>query len=93
MKVAIYFIVIIFSQEDEEPLEPDELPEHLRPQPQFQFDPSQMRDPEQILKLSKKGKTIMMFVKVKSEYSADKVQEITKLWQGALHNNHIQAER
>lgn len=24
-------------QEDEEPLEPDELPEHLRPQPQIDF--------------------------------------------------------
>ncbi|XP_018024403.2 LDLR chaperone boca, partial [Hyalella azteca] len=80
-------------EEDEEPLEPDELPEHLRPQPQFQFDPTALNDPEQLLKASKKGRSLMMFVKVKSKYSKNEVEEITKLWQGSLHNNHVQAER
>lgn len=80
-------------EEDEEPLEPDELPEHLRPQPKIQFDPNGMNDPEALLKASKKGRSLMMFVKVKSKYSRDEVEEFTKLWQGSLHNNHIQAER
>lgn len=80
-------------QEDEEPLEPDELPEHLRPQPQIKFDPSDLSNPEQILKSSKKGRSLMMFVKVKSQYTKDQVDEYTKIWQSALHNNHIQAER
>uniref|UniRef100_A0A2P2I0N1 LDLR chaperone boca-like n=2 Tax=Hirondellea gigas TaxID=1518452 RepID=A0A2P2I0N1_9CRUS len=80
-------------EEDEEPLEPDELPEHLRPPPKIQFDPSAMNDPEQLLQMSKKGKTLMMFVKAKDKYTRDQVEAFTKLWQSALHNNHVQAER
>lgn len=82
-----------FLQEDEEPLEPDELPEHLRPQPKIHFDPNAMNDPEQLLKASKKGRSLMMFVKAKAEYTKDQVEEYTKIWQSALHNNHVQAER
>ncbi|XP_050686099.1 LDLR chaperone boca-like [Eriocheir sinensis] len=80
-------------EEDEEPLPEDELPEHLRPQPQVQFDPSNIGDPEQLLKMSKKGRTLMMFVQVKDELSPSEAEEVTKLWQSSLYNNHIQAER
>ena len=52
-----------------------------------------MNDPEQLMKISKKGKTLMMFVKVKPHYKKDKVDELTKFWQSSLHNSHIQAER
>ncbi|XP_076060015.1 LDLR chaperone boca [Oratosquilla oratoria] len=79
--------------EDEEPLPEDELPEHLRPQPKIQFDPTNIQDPEALLKMSKKGKTLMMFVKVKDIYSRENAEEVTKLWQSALWNSHIQAER
>ncbi|CAL4135120.1 unnamed protein product, partial [Meganyctiphanes norvegica] len=50
--------------EDEEPLPEDELPEHLRPQPKLNFDPNNIGNPEDLLKMSKKGKTLMMFVQV-----------------------------
>jgi len=80
-------------EEDEEPLEPDELPEHLRAPPAMKFDPEAVNDPEALLKQSKKGRSLMMFVKVKSSYSKDEAEAATKLWQTALHNNHIQAER
>ncbi|KAG7156665.1 LDLR chaperone boca-like [Homarus americanus] len=80
-------------QEDEEPLPEDELPEHLRPQPKLNFDPSNIGDPEELLKMSKKGRTLMMFVQVKEELSPERAEEVTKLWQGSLFNNHIQAER
>ncbi|KAK4303294.1 hypothetical protein Pmani_024679 [Petrolisthes manimaculis] len=79
--------------EDEEPLPEDELPEHLRPQPKMTFDPDNIGDPESLLKMSKKGRTLMMFVQVKDELDPDRAEEVTKLWQGALYNNHIQAER
>lgn len=79
--------------EDEEPLPEDELPEHLRPQPQVKFDPSNIGDPEELLKMSKKGRTLMMFVQVKDELAPSDAEEVTKLWQSSLYNNHIQAER
>ncbi|KAG0726907.1 LDLR chaperone boca [Chionoecetes opilio] len=79
--------------EDEDPLPDDELPEHLRPQPKVQFDPSNIGDPEQLLKMTKKGRTLMMFVQVKDELSSDEAEEMTRLWQSSLFNNHIQAER
>ncbi|EDS34952.1 mesoderm development candidate 2 [Culex quinquefasciatus] len=80
-------------EEDEEPLEPDELPEHLRPAEPIdmsQLDPS---NPENILKASKKGKTLMSFVTVNGNPSKQETEDITKLWQTSLWNNHIQAER
>uniref|UniRef100_A0A0N7ZAX5 Mesoderm development candidate 2 n=1 Tax=Scylla olivacea TaxID=85551 RepID=A0A0N7ZAX5_SCYOL len=79
--------------EDEEPLPEDELPEHLRPQPQVHFDPSNIGNPEDLLKMSKKGRTLMMFVQVKDELSPSEAEEVTKLWQSSLYNSHIQAER
>ncbi|XP_071552502.1 LDLR chaperone boca [Panulirus ornatus] len=79
--------------EDEEPLPDDELPEHLRPAPKLEFDPSNIGDPENLLKMSKKGRTLMMFVQVKDELSPEQAEEVTKIWQGSLYNSHIQAER
>ncbi|KAF4517930.1 hypothetical protein B566_EDAN005296 [Ephemera danica] len=52
-----------------------------------------MSKPENLLKMSKKGKTLMMFVNVDPSYSRQKTEEVTKLWQSSLWNNHIQAER
>ncbi|RZF46758.1 hypothetical protein LSTR_LSTR002621 [Laodelphax striatellus] len=80
-------------EEDEEPLEDDELPEHLRPQPQIDFSKIKDQNPESILKLSKKGRTLMTFVQVDSDATREETEEVTKLWQSALWNNHIQAER
>ncbi|XP_065209304.1 LDLR chaperone boca-like [Planococcus citri] len=80
-------------EEDEEPLEPDELPEHLRPQPQIDLNNIKNTDPEELMKLSKKGRTLMTFVKVSGKPTKDETEELTKLWQTSLWNNHIQAER
>lgn len=80
-------------EEDEEPLEPDELPEHLRPQPQIDFSKMDMSDPEGMLQMTKKGKTLMTFVSVTGNPTREECEEITKLWQTSLWNNHIQAER
>ncbi|XP_053687838.1 LDLR chaperone boca [Sabethes cyaneus] len=80
-------------EEDEEPLEPDELPEHLRPAPPIDMSQLDMSNPENILKASKKGKTLMSFVMVNGNPTREETEEITKLWQTSLWNNHIQAER
>lgn len=80
-------------EEDDEPLEEDELPEYKRPSPQINladFDPS---NPESILKASKRGKSLMAFVSLIGEPTRDETEQVTTLWQTALLNNHIIADR
>ncbi|KAH8357735.1 hypothetical protein KR200_002423 [Drosophila serrata] len=84
---------IVYFQEDEEPLEADELPEHLRPQPKLDLSNLDSKNPEDLLKVSKKGRTLMTFVTVTGKPTRDEAETITKLWQTSLWNNHIQAER
>ncbi|XP_022919656.1 LDLR chaperone boca [Onthophagus taurus] len=80
-------------EEDEEPLEDDELPEHLRPAPQIDMSKLNMENPEELLQMTKKGRTLMTFVSVSGNPTKDETEELTKLWQTSLWNNHIQAER
>ncbi|XP_057669499.1 LDLR chaperone boca [Diorhabda carinulata] len=80
-------------EEDDEPLEPDELPEHLRPAPPLDLSKMNPNDPEGMLQATKKGRTLMTFVQVAGTLSKDETEELTKLWQTSLWNNHIQAER
>ncbi|EAA09378.3 AGAP005081-PA [Anopheles gambiae str. PEST] len=80
-------------EEDDDPLEPDELPEHLRPPPSIDMGSVDASNPENILKLSKKGRTLMSFVSVNGNPTREETEDITKLWQTSLWNNHIQAER
>lgn len=80
-------------EEDEEPLEPDELPEHLRPSPAIDFSKLDPSNPENILKMSKKGKMLMTFVTVKGSPTKQELEEITSLWQSSLMNNHINVDR
>lgn len=54
-------------EENEDPLPLDELPEWdpRRPQPQIDLsDPETLKNPEALLRASKKGKSLMVFVKV-----------------------------
>lgn len=80
-------------QEDEEPLEPDELPEHLRPKPQIDMSKVDMSNPESLLQQTKKWQTLMTFVTVSGTPTKQEAEDITKIWQTSLWNNHIQAER
>merc|ERR1719245_3030261 len=45
------------------------------------------------MKATKKGKTVMMFVRVRDFVSREDTEELTSLWQTGLYNNHVQAER
>lgn len=80
-------------EKDEEPLAEDELPEHLRPPPQLDFGKLDRSNPENILKLSKKGKSLMMFVTVNGNPSKDELETITSLWHSALFNMHLETQR
>ncbi|XP_011502178.1 PREDICTED: LDLR chaperone boca isoform X1 [Ceratosolen solmsi marchali] len=80
-------------EQDDDPLEPDELPEHLRPQPNIDLSKVDLSNPDNILKVSKKGKSTMMFVDVNPELTQSEADNILSIWQTSLQNNHIIAER
>lgn len=80
-------------EEDEEPLEPDELPEHLRPVPKIEFSQADLSNPENLLKMSKKGRTLMAFVTVSGNPTKQETEDITTLWQTSLMNSHINVDR
>ncbi len=42
------------------------------------------------MKATKKGKTVMMFVRVNQFVDREETEEITALWQTGLYNNHVQ---
>lgn len=92
-RIKLMTLVMSTFQEDEEPLEDDELPEHLRPQPKIDMSQIDMSNPENLLKMTKKGRTVMSFVQVSGNPTRDEAEEITKIWQTGLWNSHIQAER
>ncbi|CAN7985594.1 unnamed protein product, partial [Ixodes hexagonus] len=79
--------------EDEEPLEPDELPEHMRPPPKIDLSKLDPSNPENILKMSKKGKMLMTFVSVTGNPTKQEMEDITSIWQTSLMNNHISVDR
>ncbi|XP_035220179.1 LDLR chaperone boca-like isoform X2 [Stegodyphus dumicola] len=80
-------------EEDDEPLEPDELPEHLRPKPKIDFSNIDTKNPENLLKMAKKGQTLMAFITVSGNPTEQETEKITSLWQTSLMNNHINVER
>ena len=82
---------------DEEPIPPDELPDGHPDKPRPPLDITKIKninDPDEIMKISKKGQTVMLFVKV-SDFNGDRdeVGELTSLWQTGLMNNHVSSER
>lgn len=83
-------------EEDDEPLPVDELPEWdpRKPQPQVDFnDPNLMQNPEALLQATKKGKTLMVFVKVSGNPSKEEAETITSIWQTGMWNSHIHCDR
>ena len=80
-------------EEDDEPLPEDELPEYLRKSPPIDMSNIDFSNPESALKLSKKGKTLMVFVSVSGNPTRQETETITALWQSSLQNSHIIADR
>jgi len=82
--------------EDDEPLPLDELPEWdpRKPQPKVDLsDPELLKNPEALLQATKKGKTLMVFVKVAGNPSKDEAETITSIWQTGMWNSHIHCDR
>lgn len=65
----------------------------MRPAPQIDISQMDTSNPENLLKVSKKGRTVMTFVTVSGSPSRLESEEITKVWQTSLWNANIQAEK
>ncbi|ELW70703.1 LRP chaperone MESD [Tupaia chinensis] len=79
--------------EKDDDIEEGDLPEHKRPPAPVDFSQIDPGKPESILKMTKKGKTLMMFVTVSGSPTEKETEEITSLWQGSLFNANYDVQR
>ncbi|KFO34651.1 LRP chaperone MESD [Fukomys damarensis] len=79
--------------EKDDDIEEGDLPEHKRPPAPVDFSKIDPGKPESILKMTKKGKTLMMFVTVSGSPTEKETEEITSLWQGSLFNANYDVQR
>ncbi|XP_059808559.1 LRP chaperone MESD [Hypanus sabinus] len=79
--------------EKDDDIEEGDLPEHKRTSPPIDFSKIDASNPESLLKLTKKGKTLMIFVTVAGNPTEKETEEITSLWQGSLYNANFDVQR
>lgn len=84
-----------WEDSDDEKLPPDELEPHKRPPPTIdkRLLESKNTDPETLMRLSKRGKTVMAFLNLASNISRKEADELTSRWQVGLRNAHVRVER
>ncbi|KAL2088984.1 hypothetical protein ACEWY4_015883 [Coilia grayii] len=79
--------------EEDDDIEEGDLPEHKRSPPPIDFSKVDPSKPEELLKMSKKGKTIMVFASVSGNPTEKETEEITSLWQSSLYNANYDIQR
>ncbi|XP_055036002.1 LRP chaperone MESD [Misgurnus anguillicaudatus] len=79
--------------EKDDDIEEGDLPEHKRSPPPIDFSKINPSKPEELLKMSKKGKTLMVFASVSGNPTEKETEEITSLWQGSLFNANFDIQR
>ncbi|XP_075714264.1 LRP chaperone MESD [Rhinoderma darwinii] len=79
--------------EKDDDIEEGDLPEHKRKPAPVDFSKLDPKNPESILQMTKKGKTIMIFATVTGDPTEKETEEITSLWQGSLFNANYDIQR
>ncbi|TKS70346.1 LDLR chaperone MESD [Collichthys lucidus] len=79
--------------EKDDDIEEGDLPEHRRSPPPIDFSKVDASKPEELLKMSKKGRTLMVFATVSGDPTEKETEEITGLWQGSLFNANFDIQR
>lgn len=82
-----------FVPQEDDDIEEGDLPEHKRSPPPIDFSKVDASKPEELLKLSKKGRTVMVFATVSGDPTEKETEEITALWQGSLFNANFDIQR
>ncbi|CAD5213133.1 unnamed protein product [Bursaphelenchus okinawaensis] len=83
-----------WEENDDEPLEEDEKPDHLRPKPDINIEElkKKAQGPDDLLRLTKKSQPVMMFVSVVEngkKAARPFTEKMSDIWQSQLYNNHI----
>ncbi|KAM3625036.1 uncharacterized protein V6R79_005957 [Siganus canaliculatus] len=79
--------------EEDDDIEEGDLPEHKRSPPPIDMSKVDASKPEELLKMSKKGRTLMVFATVSGDPTEKETEEITGLWQGSLFNANFDVQR
>ncbi|XP_072237226.1 LRP chaperone MESD [Leuresthes tenuis] len=79
--------------EKDDDIEEGDLPEHRRSPPPIDFSKVDPSNPEELLRMSKKGRTLMVFATVSGDPTEKETEEITGLWQGSLFNANFDIQR
>ncbi|XP_061819853.2 LRP chaperone MESD [Nerophis lumbriciformis] len=79
--------------EKDDDIEEGDLPEHRRSPPPIDISKVDSSKPEELLKMSKKGRTLMVFATVSGDPTEKETEEITGLWQGSLFNANYDIQR
>uniref|UniRef100_W5N572 LRP chaperone MESD n=2 Tax=Lepisosteus oculatus TaxID=7918 RepID=W5N572_LEPOC len=79
--------------EKDDDIEEGDLPEHKRSPPPVDFSKIDPSKPEELLKMTKKGRTLMVFATVSGSPTEKETEEITSLWQGSLFNANYDVQR
>uniref|UniRef100_A0A1A8RGA1 LRP chaperone MESD n=3 Tax=Nothobranchius TaxID=28779 RepID=A0A1A8RGA1_9TELE len=79
--------------EEDDDIEEGDLPEHRRSPPPIDLSKLDASKPEDLLKMSKKGRTLMVFATVTGNPTEKETEEITGLWQGSLFNANYDVQR
>ncbi|KAK0067744.1 LDLR chaperone MESD [Biomphalaria pfeifferi] len=82
-----------WEEADDDELEEDELPEWKKEPPKMDLSKLDPSDPEGFIKMSKKGRTLMMFATVSGNPSEAETEKISMLWHSSLFNAHIETQR
>ncbi|GFN82615.1 LDLR chaperone MESD [Plakobranchus ocellatus] len=82
-----------WEESDEDELEEDELPEWKREPPKIDMSQLDTSDPAELLRASKKGRTLMMFATVSGDPAQEETEKISMLWQSSLFNAHVDVQR
>ncbi|XP_066503752.1 LRP chaperone MESD [Hoplias malabaricus] len=79
--------------EKDDEIEEGDMPEHKRSPPPIDFSKVDPSKPEELLKMSKKGRTLMVFATVSGDPTEKETEEVTSLWQGSLFNANFDVQR
>ncbi|OCT86836.1 LRP chaperone MESD [Xenopus laevis] len=79
--------------EEDDDIEEGDMPEHKRPPAPVDFSKIDPNNPESVLQMTKKGKTLMIFATVSGDPTEKETEEITSLWQGSLFNANYDIQR
>ncbi|XP_068597993.1 LRP chaperone MESD [Brachionichthys hirsutus] len=79
--------------EEDDDIEEGDLPEHRRAPPPIDLSKMDASKPEELLRMSKKGRTLMVFATVSGTPTERDTEDITGLWQGSLFNGNYDVQR